>query len=65
MGGAEFYPSCTQVLIGGSGNTQPDITVSFPGAYHDDDPGIYDPDVSEIRLLKFNILTHRILNVGL
>lgn len=45
MGGAEFYPSCTQILIGGNGNTQPDSTVSFPGAYHDDDPGIYVPNV--------------------
>lgn len=45
MGGAEFYPSCTQVSIGGSGTGQPDSTVLFPGAYSDSDPGIYDPDV--------------------
>lgn len=44
-GGAEFYPSCTQLLIGGSGNGTPASTVSFPGAYSDTDPGILDPDV--------------------
>jgi hypothetical protein len=46
VGGAEFYPSCTQLLVGGSGNGQPNATVTFPGAYSDTDPGIYDPDVS-------------------
>ncbi|THH28726.1 hypothetical protein EUX98_g5466 [Antrodiella citrinella] len=45
VGGAEFYPSCTQVQIGGNGNGSPSPTVSFPGAYSDTDPGIYDPDV--------------------
>ncbi|KAI0791898.1 glycosyl hydrolase family 61-domain-containing protein [Abortiporus biennis] len=45
MGGAEFYPSCTQVMIGGNGNGQPNGTVAFPGAYSDSDPGIYDPNV--------------------
>ncbi|KAI0344324.1 hypothetical protein BDW22DRAFT_1355695 [Trametopsis cervina] len=45
VGGAEFYPSCTQVQIGGSGSGQPQSTVSFPGAYNDNDPGIYDPDI--------------------
>ncbi|CDO73875.1 hypothetical protein BN946_scf185016.g32 [Trametes cinnabarina] len=45
MGGAEFYPSCTQVRIGGSGNGVPNATVSFPGAYSDSDPGIFDPNV--------------------
>lgn len=44
-GGAEFYPSCTQIRIGGSGTGTPDNTVAFPGAYNDDDPGIYDPTV--------------------
>ncbi|CAL1697126.1 unnamed protein product [Somion occarium] len=43
MGGAEFYPSCTQVQIGGNGSGKPNATVSFPGAYSDSDPGIYDP----------------------
>ncbi|KAH8091368.1 glycosyl hydrolase family 61-domain-containing protein [Cristinia sonorae] len=45
LGGAEFYPSCTQVLIGGNGNGSPSPTVSFPGAYSDNDPGIYDQNI--------------------
>ncbi|KZT24340.1 lytic polysaccharide monooxygenase [Neolentinus lepideus HHB14362 ss-1] len=45
MGGAEFYPSCTQVRVTGNGNGTPNQTVSFPGAYSDSDPGIYDPNV--------------------
>ncbi|KAI0665600.1 glycosyl hydrolase family 61-domain-containing protein [Trametes maxima] len=45
MGGAEFYPSCTQVRVGGNGNGVPNATVSFPGAYSDSDPGIFDPNV--------------------
>ena len=48
MGGAEFYPVCIQVDIGGNGNGVPTPTVTFPGAYKDDDPGIYDPDVRPI-----------------
>ncbi|KAI0660273.1 glycosyl hydrolase family 61-domain-containing protein [Cubamyces menziesii] len=45
MGGAEFYPSCTQVRVSGNGNGAPNATVSFPGAYSDSDPGIFDPNV--------------------
>ena len=45
LGGAEFYPSCTQVRVSGSGNGAPNSTVSFPGAYSDTDPGILTPDV--------------------
>ncbi|TCD61287.1 hypothetical protein EIP91_008683 [Steccherinum ochraceum] len=45
MGGAEFYPSCIQVQIGGCETGFPLQTVSFPGAYSDSDPGIFDPDV--------------------
>ncbi|KAH9980127.1 glycosyl hydrolase family 61-domain-containing protein, partial [Lactifluus volemus] len=45
LGGAEFYPSCTQILVGGSKTGTPNQTVSFPGAYNDNDPGIYDPTV--------------------
>ncbi|KAI8995240.1 glycosyl hydrolase family 61-domain-containing protein [Trametes punicea] len=40
LGGVEFYPSCTQLKIGGSQTGTPDQTVSFPGAYHDSDPGL-------------------------
>ncbi|KAI0631525.1 glycosyl hydrolase family 61-domain-containing protein [Trametes polyzona] len=45
QGGAEFYPSCTQVRVGGNGTGKPNATVSFPGAYSDSDPGIFDPNV--------------------
>ncbi|KAH9855715.1 glycosyl hydrolase family 61-domain-containing protein [Lenzites betulinus] len=45
MGGAEFYPSCTQVRVGGSGSGKPTDTVTFPGGYSDSDPGIFDPTV--------------------
>ncbi|KAF9233580.1 glycoside hydrolase family 61 protein [Melanogaster broomeanus] len=47
MGGAEFYPSCTQVNVGGSqvGIASASEEVTFPGGYSDDDPGIYDPDI--------------------
>lgn len=48
MGGAEFYPSCSQIIVGGSGTGKPsdDELVSLPGAYSDNDPGIYVPSVS-------------------
>ncbi|KAA1476334.1 hypothetical protein DENSPDRAFT_853605 [Dentipellis sp. KUC8613] len=45
LGGAEFYPSCTQLRVGGAGAGQPDATVAFPGAYSDNDPGIFDKNV--------------------
>ncbi|KAF8269944.1 glycoside hydrolase, partial [Lactarius quietus] len=45
QGGAEFYPSCSQINVGGSQTGTPNQTVSFPGAYSDTDPGILDPDV--------------------
>ncbi|KAL5519546.1 hypothetical protein ACEPAH_1229 [Sanghuangporus vaninii] len=38
-GGAQFYMSCFQLNVGGSGSASPD-TVNFPGAYSSDDPGI-------------------------
>jgi len=43
-GGAEFYPACTQLRVGGSQTGAPtaDELVSFPGAYSDTDPGIWD-----------------------
>jgi hypothetical protein len=46
-GKAEFYPSCQQIKVGGSGTGVPsqDQLVLFPGAYSDDDPGIFDPQV--------------------
>ncbi|KAH9852350.1 glycoside hydrolase family 61 protein [Lenzites betulinus] len=39
VGGAQFYMSCFQVNVGGSGTASPP-TVSFPGAYSAEDPGI-------------------------
>jgi len=47
VGGAEFYPSCQQINVGGNGTGGPtqDELLSFPGAYSDNDPGIFDPDV--------------------
>ena len=47
-GKAEFYPSCQQIKVGGNGTGVPtqDELLSFPGAYSDDDPGIYTPNVS-------------------
>jgi hypothetical protein len=47
MGGAEFYPSCAQLKVGGSQSGAPKQSelVSLPGAYKDSDPGIFDPNV--------------------
>jgi hypothetical protein len=47
MGGAEFYPSCTQLRVGGNqtGGPADNELVSLPGAYNDNDPGIFDPQV--------------------
>ncbi|KAL5482497.1 hypothetical protein ACEPAI_9091 [Sanghuangporus weigelae] len=39
-GGAEYYPSCLQVTVGGNDNGEPSETVHFPGAYSETDPGI-------------------------
>ncbi|THH05219.1 hypothetical protein EW145_g4961 [Phellinidium pouzarii] len=38
--GAQFYPSCIQLEITGSGSAFPTSFVSFPGAYTPDTPGI-------------------------
>ncbi|CAE7146088.1 unnamed protein product [Rhizoctonia solani] len=46
--GAQFYPSCTQFEITGSGSALPNDSdlVSFPGAYSPTDPGVkYNPYV--------------------
>ena len=44
---AEFYPSCQQINVGGNQTGVPknDQLLSFPGAYSDSDPGIYNPNV--------------------
>jgi hypothetical protein len=47
LGGAEFYPGCIQLSVGGSqtGKATSSELVSIPGAYKDTDPGIFDPTV--------------------
>jgi len=57
-GGAEFYPSCSQLRISAPNNTdalsvQPSQTVSLPGAYSDQDPGVFVPTVRTIPSLLF------------
>ncbi|KAL2256925.1 hypothetical protein VTK26DRAFT_919 [Humicola hyalothermophila] len=39
-GQAQFYQSCAQINVSGSGSFTPSQTVSFPGAYSANDPGI-------------------------
>ncbi|KAK1754014.1 family 61 putative glycoside hydrolase [Echria macrotheca] len=39
-GGAQFYMECAQIQITGNGNTVGSNTVSFPGAYQSNHPGI-------------------------
>jgi len=45
--GAEFYPGCAQLRVGGSQTGVPKDSdlVSLPGVYSDNDPGIFDPSV--------------------
>lgn len=40
-GAAQFYQSCSQIRVSGSGTFSPSQTVSFPGAYKAEDPGIH------------------------
>ncbi|TKW55856.1 Polysaccharide monooxygenase Cel61a [Colletotrichum tanaceti] len=37
---AQFYPSCHQIEVSGSGSTTPSGLVAFPGAYKPTDPGM-------------------------
>lgn len=42
-GGAEFFPSCTQLKVSGNGNGKPSNTVKFPGGYSAGEKGLlYD-----------------------
>jgi hypothetical protein len=43
VGGAEFYPACAQLRVGGSGSGVPKASdlVKIPGAYSENDPGIF------------------------
>lgn len=47
QGGAEFYPACIQLQVGGSQTQGPTSSeeCAFPGCYSDDDPGILTPDI--------------------
>ncbi|KAG2065296.1 hypothetical protein BDR04DRAFT_183722 [Suillus decipiens] len=47
LGGAQFYPSCIQLQIGGSqtGGPTSGEECTFPGGYSDDDPGILTPNI--------------------
>ena len=38
--GAQFYPSCTTIKVGGSGTKSLPAGVGLPGAYDPDDEGI-------------------------
>ncbi|KAI1862505.1 hypothetical protein JX265_009219 [Neoarthrinium moseri] len=38
--GAQFYPSCVQVEITGSGSATPSENFALPGGYTDSDPGV-------------------------
>ncbi len=40
-GSAQFYQSCAQIEVTGSGTFTPGSTVSFPGAYKTEDPSIH------------------------
>ena len=39
-GGVEFYPACAQLSVGGTQNGTPNATVSIPGVYDGNEPGI-------------------------
>lgn len=38
--GSQFYQSCAQLRLEGGGSYVPEETVSIPGAYRQDDPGV-------------------------
>lgn len=46
-GGAEFYPACIQLQVGGSQTQGPTSSEEclFPGCYSDTDPGILTPNI--------------------
>ncbi|KIJ64015.1 lytic polysaccharide monooxygenase [Hydnomerulius pinastri MD-312] len=47
VGGAEFYPACIQLNIGGSGTGAATSSeeCTLPGCYTDSEAGIYDPEI--------------------
>jgi len=50
LGGAEFYAGCAQVRVDGNGTSVPQMKdlVSIPGAYKDNDPGVFVPNVFDV-----------------
>lgn len=64
--GTEFYVTCIQLNVTGNGNSVPNTTVSFPGAYSPDDAGIqvdvstYSPLFSVVRTpIDYDYFAHR------
>jgi hypothetical protein len=59
VGGAEFYPSCSQLKVTGNGSGAPKESelVSLPGAYKKSDRGI----LVDVRLF-FLLLTTRLVS---
>ncbi|KAK4246085.1 glycoside hydrolase [Corynascus novoguineensis] len=60
--GAQFYMECAQInVVGGSGSKTPSSTVSFPGAYSGNDPGvklsIYWPPVTNYKVPGPSVFT--------
>jgi len=53
--GAQFYPNCVQLMVGGNGTVELPQGVSFPGAYSFDDPGVHH-DVSSFSSIHFLLL---------
>lgn len=38
--GAQFYPSCAQIVVSGGGSSELPTGVALPGAYNPEDPGV-------------------------
>src|ERR1700742_4472249 len=55
--GAQFYPSCIQLQVTGSGTALPTSFVSFPGAYTPTTPGI----VFDVYTSKFSPNSHLVI----
>ena len=54
-GGAEFYAGCVQLKVGGieTGFPRKDGLVKLPGAYSDNDPGIFVPNVKWLTVSSY------------
>ena len=53
--GAEFYANCAQMRVGGSGTGGPkdNELVSLPGAYDDNEIGIFDPHLFDDQSVNY------------